>query len=246
MEVYSTETVGSLEMLNFEALEIIKNKYFKDSFDSYIEENPKYKTYVKSLVTKAHSYMSNLQSRLGRSSEFSQSNDETSFRSGDGTNKDSSVKESILLKELTACLLFLGKYYKGALLAVLEENQDSTLQRFETSKMIGKAYRTLKNIGELMPDEAIGLVYTLNNLGYLLKKLLLLEQTSYFKVFDFLPNKSTEGQEEKKRFDSTVEAIQEDMQNMTYSLSRIIWENASKHENLSVSIFFSSLCLDQY
>jgi hypothetical protein len=39
-------------------------------------------------------------------------------------------------------MLYMGKYYKGALKAVLEENSKSVLSEFDGTKMLMKATRT--------------------------------------------------------------------------------------------------------
>lgn len=90
-------------MLNFEALEMLRNKYIKLSFEKFIAENRKYSTFLESLIGKSHTYLSNIQSRLSKTNEYTQ---------GIGGN---TVKEDQIIKEFSSCFLFLGKYFKSAL-----------------------------------------------------------------------------------------------------------------------------------
>ena len=168
LDVFTTELNGVLEMLTFESLELIKNKYIKDSFEDYIQNNPKYGTFLDSLIGKAHSYLASLQGRLGKSSEYAQSTDENM------------VKEDQIIKEFSSWFLYLGRYFKAALFTVLEENEKSTFEKFEISKMLSKAVRSLNSVGETISDKSTGILYTSNNLGYLHTKLSLLDQTSFF------------------------------------------------------------------
>jgi len=129
IEVYNSDLNGSLEMLNFEALELVENKYIKPYFQEFLHKNSNYKKIFNSLISKSQSYLSDLQTRLSKSSEFGQGTDENT------------LKEGQLVKEFSSSLLYLGKYYKGALKAVLEENKQSTLSEFDTLKMCTKATR---------------------------------------------------------------------------------------------------------
>ena len=201
-------------MLNFEAIEMIKNKHLRESFNDFIEENPKYSTFLTSLIGKSHSYLSNLQSRLSKSNEYAQ-----------GKNADT-VKEDKIIKEFSLCFLYLGKYFKSALSIILEENENSSFQKFEISKMLSKTVRAITNLGEMFPDKIKGILFSCNNLGYLHNKLSLLSQTGFFKVSNTVKSQFGDEQDEK-RFNSLLENIKEDIPNLMYSLSRLVWQQAS-------------------
>jgi len=120
---------GIYEMINFEAIDMIKNKHLNDSFEEFIKENPKYASFLSSLIGKAHSYLSNLQNRLSKNSEYSKN------------TKENLVKEDQIIKEFTSSFLYLGRYFKAALFTVIEENENSSFQKFEISKMVSKTIR---------------------------------------------------------------------------------------------------------
>jgi hypothetical protein len=122
----------------------------------------------------------------------------------------------------------LANTTNNALKTLLEENETSSLQQFEISKMVSKTIRSLNNIGELMSDKAIGIIFTTNNLCYLMNKLSLLENTNYFKIRNLIGSDFDEGKDEK-RFKSSLNGINDDIQNLMYSLARLIWEEASRY-----------------
>ena len=59
-----------------------------------------------------------------------------------------------------------------------------------------------------------------------------------FKVWESVPSQFGEIQD-KRRFKSSLETIKEDIQNLMYSLSRTVWENASRTEALESGTDFS-------
>mmetsp|Transcript_13455 Transcript_13455/g.11951 ORF Transcript_13455/g.11951 Transcript_13455/m.11951 type:complete len:130 (+) Transcript_13455:1055-1444(+) len=90
----------------------------------------------------------------------------------------------------------------------------------------------------MIEDKTIGILFTTNNLAYLHTKLSLLDQTKFFKIASDVPSKYGDGQDEG-RFKKSLEGIKEDIQNLMYSLSRLIWEEAGSHNSIQSGTEFS-------
>lgn len=207
-------------MLNFEALEMIKNSFVEESFQDFLEENPKYGTFLQSLITKGHTFLCDLQDRLAKRSEFSQSKDETSL-----------VKEDPLIKEFCTTFLYLGKYFTSALETMQLENAASTFQQFDIQKMFYKCTKSVTNISESLQDSSglVQMVYSANNFGYLTSKLPLLVNTSYFAI--------TGG--DAKKFTDALVSVKEDISTTMYSLSIQLWKSAASPAALQSGTDFS-------
>jgi len=89
-----------------------------------------------------------------------------------------------------------------------------------------------------MSNKTSGSIFMANNLGYLHKKLSLLEQTSYFNVLDLVEPQGVG--KHLKRFNDLLDTIKEDVQTLMYALARQIWEDASNYENLESGKNFST------